>query len=216
MAAEPTRIRRLPERGTTDRATIDAILDEGFVCHVAYVIDHRPVIIPTLYARDEDRIILHGSTSSGITRAVRRGSPLSIAVTHVDGIVVARSGFHSSANYRSVVVHGQGTLLEGEDHRHALDLTINALIPGRLGDVRGHTDLELRQTATIAVPLDQVSAKVRVGPPKDDPEDIPTDTWAGVVPMSLIPGLPEAAPDLLPGIEIPDYLKPYKRSPRDT
>lgn len=211
MSQDQTRIRRLPERSIEDEEAIRRILDEGFVCHVAYLSDDRPVIIPTLYARDGERLILHGSTSSGITRAVRRGSPLSIAVTHVDGVVVARSGFHSSANYRSVVIHGRGRILEGAEHRHALDLTVAALIPGRLGDIRGHSELELRQTATIEVPLHSVSAKVRTGPPKDDAEDLDSDVWAGVVPLHLQAGTPVPDLHVKPGVTIPDYLNPYRR-----
>src|SRR3990172_6271641 len=126
MAADKTTIRRLPELAVHDREQIHAILDEGFVCHVAYLDDDRPVVIPTLYARDGDRVLLHGSHASGLMQAVKRGSPLSIAVTLVDGLVVARSGFESSANYRSVVIHGTGRLLEGDEHVTALDVIVEA------------------------------------------------------------------------------------------
>jgi nitroimidazol reductase NimA-like FMN-containing flavoprotein (pyridoxamine 5'-phosphate oxidase superfamily) len=208
---EKTRIRRLPERGVEDRATIEAILDEGFVCHAAYVTEGRPVVIPTLYARDGDRLLLHGSNSMGLARAVRAGSPLSVAVTHVDGLVVARSSFHSSANYRSVVVHGIGRLLESEEKQTALDRIIDRLIPGRLADLRPSTDTETAQTAAIEMSLDEVSAKVRTGGPKDDPEDLDSAVWAGVVPLSVEAGEPIPADDLADGIEIPDYLRPYRR-----
>ena len=204
--SDKTRIRRLPERAVEDRAGIYAILDDGVVCHAAYLRDGSPVVIPTLYARDRDRLLLHGSNSSGLVRAVREGSPLSIAVTHIDGIVVARSGFHSSANYRSVVVHGSGELLEGEAHERALDVIVEWLIPGRVPDIRRPTKSELKQTSVIAVGLDQVSAKVRAGDPKDDPRDLSSETWAGVIPMSQIRGEPVPASDLAPGIEVPDYL----------
>jgi hypothetical protein len=208
---DKTRIRRLPERGVDDRATIDAILDEGFVCHAAYVTEGRPVVIPTLYARDGDRLLLHGSNSMGLARAVRAGSPLSVAVTHVDGLVVARSAFHSSANYRSVVVHGVGRLLEGEEKQTALDKIIDRLIPGRLADLRPSTDAEVAQTAAIEMSLDEVSAKVRSGGPKDDPEDLDSAVWAGVVPLTVKAGEPIPADDLANGIDIPDYLRPYRR-----
>ena len=208
---DKTRIRRLPERGVDDRASIDAILDEGLVCHAAYVTGGRPVVIPTLYARDDDRLLLHGSNSMGLARAVRTGSPLSVAVTHVDGLVVARSSFHSSANYRSVVVHGQGRLLEGEEKRTGLDKVIDRLIPGRLADLRPSTEAEVAQTAVIEMALDEVSAKVRSGGPNDDPEDLDSPIWAGVVPLSLEAGEPVPAEDLADGIEIPDYLRPYRR-----
>lgn len=205
------RIRRLPEKAVRDRAAIHAIIDSGFVCHVAYVTKRRPVVIPTLYARDGNRLLLHGSNSSGLARAVRSGSPLSIGITHLDGLVVARSGFNSSANYRSVVIHGTGTLLGRSERVAALDLIVEWLIPGRLDDMRRPTDLELRQTSVIAVGLDELSAKVSSGGPEDDPSDLESRTWAGVVPMKLVTGDPEPAADLDPGIELPDYLSPYRR-----
>ena len=210
--SDPTTIRRLPERGTRDSETIASILDEGLVCHVGYLAeDGRPVVIPTLYARDGDRLLLHGSNTSGVARAVRRGSPLSVTVTLVDGIVVARSGFHSSANYRSVVVHGTGTILEGPDHARAVDLTVERLIPGRSADIRPHTKSEMKQTTTIALSLETASAKIRIGPPKDDVEDLDSEAWAGVVPLRVVAGTPEPAPDLRDGIDLPDYLDPYRR-----
>lgn len=212
MVSDITRIRRLPERGVSDRAVIDAILDEGFVSHAAYVTaDGRPVVIPTLYARDRDRLLLHGSNTMGLARAVRAGSQLSVAVTHVDGLVVARSAFNSSANYRSVVVHGDGRLLDGKAKADALDIVIEKLIPGRLSDLRRSTEIELGQTSVIEMQLDQVSAKVRSGGPGDDPEDLHLDVWAGVVPFSFEPGVPLPAEDLRNGIETPDYLQPYRR-----
>ncbi len=209
--SDKTQIRRLPERGIDDRDQIDAILDEGFVCHAAYVTEGRPVVLPTLYARDNDRLLLHGSNSMGLARAVRNDSPLSVAVTHVDGLVVARSGFHSSANYRSVVAHGFGRLLTGEEHVAALDLIIDKLIPGRLDDLRDSTPAEIGQTAVVELMLDEVSAKVRTGGPHDDDSDLDLDVWAGVVPLSLIAGEPVSSNDLKPGIEPPDYLNPYRR-----
>jgi nitroimidazol reductase NimA-like FMN-containing flavoprotein (pyridoxamine 5'-phosphate oxidase superfamily) len=212
MTRSPARTRRLPEKAVDDRAAIDAILDEGFVCHVAYLMDERPVVIPTLYVRDRDTILLHGSTSSGIAAAARRNSPLSIAVTLVDGLVVARSAFESSVNYRSVVIHGQGVVLDGEAHRRALNLMVEGLIPGRLADIREPTGLEMRKTAVIAVPLDLVSAKVSDGPPEDDPADIGTRVWAGVVPVTTTYGAPVASPDLEQDLEVPDYLRHYRRS----
>ncbi len=212
MARTPNAIRRLPEKSVDDRATIDAILDEGFVCHVAYMVESRPVVIPTLYMRDGDTCLLHGSTASGIAAAARRGSPLCIAVTLVDGLVVARSGFESSVNYRSVVIHGHGTVLTGDAHRRALDLMVDGLIPGRLADIRPPTEIELRKTAVVAVPLDTISAKMSAGPPEDDVADLGTGVWAGVVPMTTVYGDPEPSPDLEPNVEVPDYLIGYKRS----
>ena len=212
MARTPATIRRLPEKAVEDRAVIDAILDEGFVCHVAYLIDGRPVVIPTLYVRDGDSCLLHGSTASGIAAAARRGSPLSVAVTLVDGLVVARSGFESSVNYRSVVIHGLGSVLSGDARTRALDLMVEGLIPGRLADIRPPTDIELRKTAVVSVPLDTVSAKVSAGPPEDDIADVGTGVWAGVMPMTTTYGDPEPSPDLEPNLEVPDYLTSYRRS----
>jgi nitroimidazol reductase NimA-like FMN-containing flavoprotein (pyridoxamine 5'-phosphate oxidase superfamily) len=209
--SEKTRLNRLPERGITESEAIYAILDEGFLCHAAYVIDGRPVVIPTLYARENNNLLLHGSNTSGLVRAVRAESPLSVAVTLVDGLVVARSGFHSSANYRSVVIHGQGLLLRGEEHRNALDVIVDSLIPGRVVDSRRPTDAEYRQTSVIALSLDEMSAKVRSGGPNDDPDDMGSGTWAGVVPMRLMAGTAIPAEDLAEGIAVPDYLQPYQR-----
>lgn len=209
--SERTQIRRLPERSVDDVATIDAILDEGFVCHAGYITEGRPVVIPTLYTRDGRRILLHGSNSMGLTRAVRSGSPLCVAVTLVDGIVVARSAFNSSANYRSVVVHGQGRLLQGAKKREALDLIIDQLIPGRLADVRESTDAEIGQTSVIELDLDEVSAKVRTGDPEDDPDDMSLEVWAGVVPFSLVAGDPVPAEGLSPDIDAPEYLRRFRR-----
>ena len=207
---EKTLISRLPERGVTDRQQINEILDEGFVCHAAYVIENRPVVIPTLYVRNGDQLLLHGSNSSGLVKAVRDGSPLSVGVTHIDGLVVARSGFHSSANYRSVVVHGQGRILTGEEHEKALDVIVDILIPGRLSDIRRPTEAEIKQTSVIGLPLDEVSAKVRSGGPNDDPDDLKSDAWAGVIPLSVVAGDLEPSDDLRDGIPTPDYLQPNR------
>ena len=208
---EKTKIHRLAERGVSDMESINAILDEGFICHAAYVVDERPVVIPKLYARDGVSVLLHGSNSMGIARAVRRGSPLSVAVTHIDGLVVARTGFHSSANYRSVVIHGYGEILTGEDQTRALNIIVDVLIPGRLADIRSNSEAELKQTSVIRLALEDVSAKVRTGDPSDDPEDINTGVWAGVVPMTLQAGAPIPATDLEDAVKTPDYLDPYRR-----
>jgi uncharacterized protein len=211
MPTDPTRIRRLPEKAVSDIEAIHQILDEGFVCHVAYLARGFPVVIPTLYARADNTIILHGSTAAGMTRAVRRGSPLSIAITLIDGVVVARSGFNSSANYRSVVIHGHGRILEGQEHIDALDRTVEALIPGRIQELRRPTEAEIRQTSTIEVPLDEMSAKVSSGPPEDDESDMDAEIWAGVIPLGLVAGKPIPDPALRAGISLPDYLDSYRR-----
>lgn len=209
--SDKTKLGRLPERAVNDRDQINAILDEGLMCHVGYVIDGRPVVIPTFYARDGDRVLIHGSNTAGMVKAVRRGSPLCVTVTHLDGIVVARSGFNSSANYRSVVIHGKGRILTGDEHERALDLIVEALIPGRTSDIRSHTASESKQTAVFAVELDEMSAKMRTGGPHDDPEDLDAEAWAGVVPMRLVAGTPQPDPDLRDDAKLPDYLDPYQR-----
>jgi len=193
----------------TDREQIHAILDEGLMCHIGYIMDGRPVVIPTFYATDGERVLIHGSNTAGMVKAVRRGSPICVTVTHLDGIVVARSGFNSSANYRSVVIHGKGRILKGEEHERALNLMVEALIPGRSADIRAHTPSESKQTTVFALELDEVSAKVRTGGPGDDPEDLVSDAWAGVIPMMLVAGDAEPDPELREDIELPDYLNPY-------
>jgi len=208
--SDKTRISRVPERAVSERGTIDAILDEGLVCHAAYVTQDRPVVIPTLYVRDGDRVLIHGSNTMGLARAVRAGSPLSVAVTHMDGIVVARSAFNSSANYRSVVIHGHARILDKGEKAAAFDLIVEKLIPGRLADLRPSKGSEISQTSIIELMLDEVSAKVRSGGPEDEPEDLDEDVWAGVVPMKTVVGEPIPDPDLRPGIHVPDYLRPYR------
>lgn len=208
--SDRAQIRRHADRAVDDWDQICDILDEGMVCHAAYVSDSRPVAIPTLYVRDGGRILLHGSNSMGLARAVRAGSPLSVAVTHLDGVVVARSSFNSSANYRSVVVHGKGRLLAGDEKSDALDIIVEGLIPGRLADVRPSRDKETAQTSVIELPLEEVSAKTRSGPPEDDPADMDEEVWAGVIPMSLVRGRPIPAPDLRGGIDVPDYLRDFR------
>lgn len=213
MSLDKTRISRLADRAVADRSQIEAILDEGLVCHAAYVVDGRPVVIPTLYVRDGDRILMHGSNSMGLARAVRDGSPLSVAVTHMDGLVVARSAFNSSANYRSVVIHGTGRLLDKDEKERAFDLVVEKLIPGRLADLRPSSPSEIAQTSIIELSLDEVSAKVRSGDPDDDDEDLDAGVWAGVIPMRLVADEAVASSDLRSGIHLPDYLRPYRRSP---
>ena len=208
---ELNELRRLPEREVADRNEINRILDEGFVAHVAYVSDGRPVVLPMLYARDAERLLLHGSNSMGMARAVRLGSPLCATVTLIDGLVVARSAFHSSANYRSVVVHGVGEILSGEEKVRALDQVVEHVLPGRLDDLRPSTESEVGQTSVIAIPLDMASAKARWGDPGDDPTDLNSGVWAGVVPLSLVASSPRPAADLEDGVETPEYLADYKR-----
>ncbi|QNE28416.1 pyridoxamine 5'-phosphate oxidase family protein [Streptomyces sp. INR7] len=203
----PTRSR---DRARYDRDTVHAILDEAYVCHLGFVRDGAPVVLPTLFARVGESLYMHGSTGSRPLLAAGRtdpGLPVCVTITHVDGLVLARSAFHHSLNYRSVVVHGTARQVTDEDEcRTALDAMIDAVAPGRSGDVRPANAKELAATAVIRVDLDEVSAKLRTGPSSDDAEDLGLPHWAGVVPVGRVYGPPVPAADLDPGIAVPDYL----------
>ena len=206
MAVPPpsdrTRVRRLPERGHYDRATVNAILDEGFVCHLGYVVDGQPYVIPTLYGRDGDRLVVHGSAAS---RALKTAAtlPVCVTVTHVDGLVLARSLFHHSANYRSVVVLGHARALESDDEKLAgLRVVTEHCVPGRWDEARMPNAQELRATGVLELDLTEASAKVRSGPPGDDEDDLELDVWAGVVPLRVAAGPPAPDPDLRAGIPV--------------
>lgn len=216
MAPSPpsarTAVRRLPERGAYDRATADAILDEGLVAHVGLVADHGPVVIPLLYARDGDRVLLHGSPVAGLLRGGAKGAELCLTVTLLDGLVLARSAFHHSVNYRSVVVFGTARpVTDLDEKRSALDVLIGHVVPGRLGDTRPPSDKELRSTLVLALPLDELSVKVRTGDPKDEPDDMDLPHWAGVVPLRTVPGTPVPATDLRVDAPVPAYADAYAR-----
>lgn len=203
-ATAPTsrsRVRRVPKRGVYDRATIDAILDEALVSHVGFAVDGQPFVMPMLHARVGDRVYLHGSTASRLVRKLAAGVPACLTVTLVDGIVLARSAFHHSMNYRSVVVLGEATLVEGADERAAaLEAFTEKLLPGRWDEVRPPTAQELKGTRVIAIELREASAKVRTGGPVDEEEDYALQTWAGVVPLALRHGAPEPDERLADGI----------------
>lgn len=207
-----TRVRRKPERGSYDRATIDAILDEGLVCHVGVVVDGQPRVIPTAYGRDGDWLYLHGAASSQLLRALAAGAPACVTVTLLDGLVLARSGFHHSMNYRSVVVFGTPEAVTDPDaKRAALDLVIDHLVPGRAAALRTPTATELRATLVVRLALDEASAKVRGGGVGDEPEDLELDTWAGVLPLALVAGAPVPDGLLDPGAEVPDHVRGWRR-----
>lgn len=201
---------RSHDRARYDRETVHSILDEAYICHLGYVRDGAPVVLPTLFARVGEALYMHGSTGSRPLLAAGRtdpGLPVCVTVTHVDGLVLARSAFHHSLNYRSVVVHGTAhQVTDEEECRTALDAMIDAVAPGRSGDVRPANAKELAATAVIRVDLDEVSAKLRTGPSNDDAEDLGLPHWAGVVPVGTTYGTPVPAADLDPGIALPDYL----------
>jgi nitroimidazol reductase NimA-like FMN-containing flavoprotein (pyridoxamine 5'-phosphate oxidase superfamily) len=207
-----TTVRRLKERGRHDLATICAILDEAMVCHVGFAVDGQPWVIPTAYARVEDSLYLHGATGNHALRSLADGAPACITVTLVDGLVLARSTFHHSINYRSVVLFGQGERVDDPDEKAAvLDALVEHLVPGRTADARAANDEELRATLVIRVPITEASAKVRTGDPNDDDVDMDLPVWAGVIPLTLQPGVPRDAADLRGGLVPPEYATGYSR-----
>ena len=207
MKSPRTKLRRLPKRGAHDRETIDAILDEAMVCHLGFVHDGRPAVIPTLHARVGDEVLIHGSAASRMLRTLATGVEVCLTATLIDGLVLARSAFHHSVNYRSVVLYGTARpLTEPEELESALEAFTEKLVPGRWADVRWPTRKELKGTAALALPIEEGSAKVRTGPPIDDDEDYELGMWAGVVPMRIETGEPVADPQLREGIEPPQYI----------
>ncbi|MFT4265390.1 MAG: pyridoxamine 5'-phosphate oxidase family protein [Nocardioides sp.] len=204
-----TDISRIAEKGRTERAELDTLLDATWLGHVALVReDGWPVVIPTAVVRDGDRLLLHGSTGSPWMRTVAGGAPVSVAVTAVDGVVVARSAFESSIHYRSAVLFGTCTRLEGADKERALDLLTDGLIPGRTGEVRPSTRRELAATMVLALPIAEWSLKVSDDFSEDPDSDVAGDAWAGVVPLApQRHGAPLPHPDLRPGIEVPASVR---------
>jgi uncharacterized protein len=213
MAGAPTdrtRVRRVPQRGTYDRETIDAILDEALISHMGFVHDGQPVVIPTLHARLGDRLFLHGSAASRMLRTLVKGAPVCATATLVDGLVLARSAFHHSVNYRSVVVFGQATPVEPDERIRALELFTEKLVPGRWADVRPPTRQELKGTSVLSLPLDEASAKVRTGPPIDEDEDYALPVWAGVLPIRTVVAPPQPDPRLDPRAELPVHVAHWR------
>lgn len=211
---ERTRVHRHPERSQADRAALHAVLDEGLLCHLALVRDGTPVVLPVVYGRQDDTLYLHGSTGSRAFRALAGGAALSLAVTLLDGLVLARSATHSSMNYRSAVVFGRATEVTGEDtKRAALKVVTEHLAPGRWAEVRPVTRKELAGTLVLALALDEASVKVRTGPPADDPEDLDLPIWAGVLPLSVTTARPFPDPTLRPGIPVPPSVTGWMPGP---
>jgi len=207
-----TTLKRLPKRGVFDREAINEILDEGFICHVGFIVDGKPFVIPTGYARVDDKIFIHGSQASRMLRNLEQGTDVCLTVTLIDGLVLARSAFHHSMNYRSVVAFGRATLVdEPTEKLNALLALSEHIIRGRWDDVREPTDAEMKMTTVLCLPLQEASAKVRVGPPLDDEEDYAMNVWAGVVPLQLVAGEPIADPRLPADISAPKYATEYKR-----
>jgi hypothetical protein len=210
---ERTQVKRLPKRGLYDRAAIHHILDEAFLCHVGFVVDGQPYVIPTGYARDGDTLYIHGSAASRMLRTLGGGVAVAVTVTLVDGLVLARSAFHHSMNYRSVVVLGTATPVEDTPGKlHALRAFTEHVTPGRWAEVRGPSAQELKATTVLSLPLDEASAKVRTGPPVDEEEDYALPVWAGVLPLQLGTRAPIADPRMTQVVAVPSYVTNYKRA----
>jgi nitroimidazol reductase NimA-like FMN-containing flavoprotein (pyridoxamine 5'-phosphate oxidase superfamily) len=209
--SERARVRRLPERAGYDRAAIVSVLDEGFICHLGFLgRDGHPVVIPTTYGRRGDTVYVHGSPAAGMVRSLRGGLDASLSVTLVDGLVLARSAFHHSINYRSVVLFGHAReVTDGAEKSTALDAIVDHIVPGRRASLRPNTKKELSSTAVLALGIDEGSAKFRSGPPVDDAEDMDAAVWAGVLPLALTPG--EPVPDPANRHPVPEHVSAYRR-----
>ncbi len=209
---ERTQVKRLPKRGAYDRETVFKILDEAFVCHVGFVVDGQPYVIPTNYGRAGETIYLHGSAASRMLRTLSGGIPVCVTVTLVDGLVLARSAFHHSANYRSVVMLGTARLVDDPAEKmEALRVFTEHIMKGRWDDIRQPNEQELKGTTVLALPMEEVSAKLRTGGPIDDEEDYALPVWAGVLPLPVTPAEPIPDTRLNAETPVPNYMRGYKR-----
>ncbi len=205
-----SKVKRMPKRGSAERAQVYAILDAHFLCHIGYVIDGQPYVTPTGYWRHGDRVYWHGSSASRMLRSQTAGLPVCLTVTLVDGLVLARSGFHHSVNYRSVMAFGQaGRVEDPVEKETALNAYVERLYPGRNAELRPIEPQELKATTLLGMTIEEASAKVRSGPPVDDEPDYALPVWAGVVPLREIIGTPIPDPRLAPGTPLPQHLLPY-------
>jgi len=209
---EKTRLRRIPKRGAFDRSTIYGILDEAFICHVGFAVDGQPYVIPTGYARVGDNLLIHGSSASRMLRSLAAEIDVCVTVTLIDGLVLARSAFHHSMNYRSVVILGKGSVVKDEKEKiDALRAFTEHIVPGRWDEVRWPTELELKATTVLRLPIEEASAKIRTGDPVDDDEDYELDVWAGVIPLFSSVGRPIDDTRSNRKIEVPKYVSDYYR-----
>jgi nitroimidazol reductase NimA-like FMN-containing flavoprotein (pyridoxamine 5'-phosphate oxidase superfamily) len=212
MPTTRTRVVREGDRAVYDREPVYRILDEGFLCHVGFAVDGQPFVIPTSYGRKEASLFIHGSAASRMLRQMKEGVAVCITVTLLDGLVLARSVFNHSMNYRSVVILGTATLVDDpEEKLAALRILSEHILPGRWDDSRRPNERELKATSVLRVPIEEFSAKVRKGPPIDDEPDYSFPTWAGVVPLEVKVGVPIDDERLLPGKEVPEYVRKYSR-----
>lgn len=209
---ERTQVKRLPKRGHYDEDTVFQILDSAFVCHVGFAVEGQPFVIPTNYGRRGHTLYLHGSSASRMLKTLSAGVPVCVTVTHVDGLVLARSAFHHSVNYRSVVILGNAQLVEDPSEKmEALRIFTDHVVKGRWDDVRPPTEQELKATTVLALPLEEVSAKVRTGGPIDDEPDYSLPVWAGVLPLETVAKIPLPDPNRKADVPLPAYLKNYSR-----
>lgn len=209
---ERTKVKRIPKRGNFDRETIYSILDEGFVCHVGFTAHGQTFVIPTGYARSGDTLLIHGSAASRMMKNLAGGIDVCVTVTLLDGLVLARSAFHHSVNYRSVVIFGKARLVEDEQEKlEALYAFTEHIVPNRWNEIREPNELELKATTVLALPLEEASAKIRTGDPVDDAEDHELDVWAGVIPLKVTAEQPQDDALLKDGISAPDYVLNYER-----
>jgi len=212
MPTTRTRVVRESERGVYDREAAYRILDEGFICHVGFAVDGQPFVIPTSYGRTDANLYIHGSAASRMLRQLKDGVAVCVTVTLLDGLVLARSVFNHSMNYRSVVILGRATLVDDpEEKLTALRVLSEHILPGRWDDARQPNERELKATSVLRVPIEEFSAKVRTGPPIDDAEDYAFPTWAGVVPLGMKVGVAISDPKLDPTLKVPVYAKNYSR-----
>ncbi|MEM6448989.1 MAG: pyridoxamine 5'-phosphate oxidase family protein [Cyanobacteria bacterium P01_D01_bin.105] len=212
LKTDKTQVKRAPKRGRYDFETVASILDAGLVCHVGFVINHQPVVIPTAYGRLDDKVYIHGAGASRLMQSLKTGIDVCLNVTLLDGLVLARSAYHHSMNYRSVVLFGKAEQVnEPNEKRLALRAFTEHVMKGRWDEVRPPNPAELASTVVLALPITEASAKIRTGPPIDDPADYDLPVWAGVLPLRKQAGSPIADPKLPVGVAVPDNIRTYQR-----
>ena len=212
MPSARTRVVREPQRAVYDRESVYRILDEGFLCHIGFAVEGQPYVIPTSYGRAGSDLYIHGSAASRMLRNLKESLPMCLTVTLLDGLVLARSVFNHSMNYRSVVILGKATLVQDPQEKlAALRALSEHILPGRWDDSRRPNEQELKATSALCLPIEEFSAKVRTGPPIDDEEDYSFPTWAGVIPLEMKTGAPIADEKLNPNRELPPYVRKYSR-----
>jgi hypothetical protein len=208
-----TRVYRKPGRGSYDRDEVHSILDEALVCHVGFVQDGQPYVIPTIHAREGETLYLHGANANRTFRVLAEGAPCCLTATLVDELVLARAALHHSLNYRSVIVLGTTReVTDADEKQRALRLVVEHIAPGRADEVRGPSEVDLRSTKVLSMEIEEASAKVRTGPPIDDDEDLDLPNWAGQLPLTLGTGDPIPAPDLTGDLPVPDHVSSWARS----